>query len=125
MKNERGVNVNKRYVGDDDNRLPNEESRILALSEMMKISGENLVFWRWVAGAGLLVFFGVFSGSLGFHCSGGCQFPFLQREEQWILRIVGNGIVEEMKNLRNALLCPFQISLYLLRILEAFSQSGS
>ena len=31
----------------------------------------------------------------------------------------------KMANLRNALLCPFQISFHLLRILEALSQSGS
>jgi hypothetical protein len=43
MKKERGVNVNRRDAGDDDNRLPDWESRILALNEMQKASGESSI----------------------------------------------------------------------------------
>jgi hypothetical protein len=64
-----------------------EHSRLFARKKNIerkkwRIEANCLVFWRWVARASLLIFLGVFSGSLGLHCSTSCQIRILLRQRK-------------------------------------------
>ncbi len=91
---------------------------------MRKVESEIercLVFGRGIAGAGLLVFFGVFAGGFGFHRAGIYSqfcvfFCYFRDSEEWILGgiqivVLGSGDGEEIEETHETRFCVHSRSL--------------